>query len=312
MMIKVEELFGESIKSKSHSLKKMDSSPVIGIYYGITEDGHYRIAFMSKKKALKMQGTQLLDVLQLQESEDVFWTYITLLERDASKIFFAFCDSLINSVSKCSNERIALLTLADRYVTWKDLFKNKRDKLSREQIQGLFGELYFLHVVLKEKVGVEKAIYSWSGPEATSKDFSLKKIWYEIKTVGALSEKVKISSLSQLSDELPGQLVIFRVEKMSDEFENGLSSVSELFDKVRADIGENPELERIFMLKLGVFEVALSDECFRKKFSVKDVSYYNVDDSFPRLTEKDINKPEINDVKYSLNISMLEKYKIGG
>ena len=59
-------------------------------------------------------------------------------------------------------------------------------------IQGLFGEMYFLKNYMIPKFGINSAIFSWSGPEQTSKDFSLENNWFEIKTISAKSSLVKI------------------------------------------------------------------------------------------------------------------------
>ena len=44
------------------------------------------------------------------------------------------------------------------------------------------------------------------------------------------------------------------------------------------------------------------------KFDVKSMTAYKVSGDFPRLTEKDITRPEICDVSYSLIINSLKDY----
>ena len=44
------------------------------------------------------------------------------------------------------------------------------------------------------------------------------------------------------------------------------------------------------------------------KFDVKSMNAYKVSGDFPRLTEKDIARPEICDVSYSLIINSLKDY----
>ena len=303
-------LFEESKIKQSTNLWKLDVELPLSVYYGMTENGHCRIAFMSNVKQPKMVGTKLIEIYQVTEGTDVYWTYIDLVDSEASQVFCIFCSALVECVSKCDNTKIALMTLQREYQTWKLLFRSERKQLTREQIQGLFGELYFLHVYLKDMIGIEKAVSSWSGPEATSKDFSFDKTWVEVKTVGALAESVKISSLAQLSAKEEGKLVLIRVEKMADEFSNGLSSVSELFSEILKDINGDEVLEKEFLMKMGIFNLDISDSCFKMKFSFKAINYYKVDDVFPRLTEEDITRPEITGVRYLLNIAMLDKYKV--
>ena len=116
-----------------------------------------------------------------------------------------------------------------------------------------------------------------------------------------------ISSLAQLSSEHDGHLLIIKAEAMSDQFSNGESSIGELFDYIFARINDETA-EGIFLSKLSAFGFDSSDESFMSKFDVKSMSAYKVSMGFPRLTERDIARPEICDVSYSLIINSLNDY----
>lgn len=307
-MINIGDLFKAVDSQVFGQQKKISVDSPLGVYYGISQDGYLRLSFLSKNPSPRLDSTRLLRVTQGSESSSVYWTCFDLLQHDARNVFFAFCANLIESVSAANSEHVALSYLKDRYITWKTMFKKELgNTISYEKLQGLFGEMYFLKNYMIPSVGIEAAIMGWSGPDSKSKDFAVETEWFEIKTVGANSATVHISSLAQLSSEHLGHLVILRVEGMSDEFDNGQSCVGDLFLFI-LDLIQDELLEGIFLSKLSAYGYDISDESFNSKFDVKSVMLYKVDDKFPRLTENSITREEICDVNYSLNINSLIKY----
>lgn len=308
MTINIEEIYNSLTDELSGNQKRLSVNSVLSVYYGISHDGYLRLSFMSVAAAPKIESTKLLRVTQGAESPTVYWTCFDLLQHDAKKVFFAFCENLIETVSDEFDEKKALIALKKRYTTWKALFRKERDnKISKEVLQGLFGELYFLKKYMINKYDSDIAVQAWSGPDAKSKDFAVGNEWYEIKTVGANTTTVKISSLTQLSSNYPGHLVIVKVEAMSEQFDNGESCVEDLFKYILSQINDET-VEGIFLSKLSSYGIDLSDECFVAKFDVKSMNLYGVDESFPRLTEKEVTRTEICDVTYSLIINSLKPY----
>ena len=308
-MIDFENIYQTIASDLYGNLKKLSIHSSIGIYYGMSKEGFLRIGFMSKSKAPKLESTKTLKVTQGAESENTYWTYFDLVQSDAQKVFFAFCANLVEAIENIDEEQTAMKALKKRYIMWKSMFKRDIDsKISREALQGLFGELYFLNKHMIEEYGVDSSIYAWAGPDSKSKDFSVSDTWYEIKTVGANTQNVHISSLAQLSSNNDGHLVIIRVESMSKEYEDGESSVGDLFKCILSKI-DNEIVESEFLSKLSAYGFDSLDESFMATFSVKSLDLYMVDEKFPRITEKDIQRAEICDVGYSIIINALNDYK---
>ena len=308
-MIDFESMYGSLTNELSGNQKKLNIRSVIGVYYGLSKDGNYRIAFLSSSVAPKIESTKMLRVTQGEEAANTYWTCFDLLQHDAKKVFFTFCANLIDAVTDIYDEQKALYTLKKRYITWKTMFRrDSANKLSREVLQGLFGELYFMKKYMLGRFGAAVAVQAWSGPDFKSKDYSVDTEWFEVKTVGANTTTVHISSLAQLSSNHDGHLIVVKAEAMSDQFSNGESSIEELFKYIFAQINDETA-EGIFLSKLSAFGFDSSDESFMSKFDVKSMTSYKVSGDFPRLTEKDINRPEICDVSYSLIINSLKDYK---
>lgn len=287
--------------------KKIFVKSCINVYLGISSDGFIRISFMSSIPAPKLESTKLLRITQGKEQDNIYWTSFDLLQEDSKTVFFTFCQDLIRSISNIYEEQKALNAIKNRYITWKSLFvKVNTTSIPREIVQGLYGELYFLKNYMLEKYDANTSISSWSGPDLTNKDFSLKDNWFEVKTIGTNSQFIHISSLTQLSSPIDGRLVVIKLEEMSEEFKNDNSSISAILNYIVSNINDE-HLEELFLNKIANF--CLQDECINKNFDVKSVNLYIVNNNFPRLTEKNILFPEIGEIKYTLIANSLEKYK---
>lgn len=313
LMVDFEQIYTQLASDLSATQKKLDVESPLNVYYGISEEGYYRLSFMSKSKCVPIDSTKTLRVLQGYEKDEVYWTCFDLLNMEAKKVFYTFCQNLVEAVIGQTNEKDALMALKKRYNTWKTLFKKDfSENIPLEKLQGLYGELFFLKNHMISKYGIESSIKSWGGPEFLSKDFSIGTDWYEIKTIGANSQNIKISSLAQLSSSYPGRLVAIKVESMADEFNNGESSIGDLLSSILEQVN-SAESEKILLDKIAQFcnenGIELNDVCMAKKFDVKSIKYYIVNGDFPRITEQTVPYSEITAVEYVLSIAAIEKYE---
>lgn len=307
MMTRLEQLYQTLVESSKGNQKKIPITSCLGVYLGISTEGYIRLSFMSSIPAPKLDSTKLLRITQGQEEQDVYWTSFDLIQEDAKVVFFTFCEDMIRSITDIKEEMIALTSIKKRYVTWKSMFvKANNIQLSREILQGLYGELYFLKNYMLKKYDVKTAICSWSGPNSTSKDFSLSDNWFEIKTIGNNVQNIHISSLTQLSSSIDGRLVVIKTEEMSDKFNNDDSNISVLLKQIIEQLNDE-KYEELFLSKISNF--CLQDDYISRNYDVKSMNIYLVNNKFPRLTEKDISYPEISEVKYTLLVNSLEQYK---
>ena len=307
-MINFAELFNFAEQPNSNQ-RKIPIASALEVFYGLSPDGFLRLSFMSKSKAPKLESTKVLRVSQGEESSNVYWTCFDLLQNDANSVYYTFCDSLVSAITDITVEVTALNVLKKRFITWKAMFKQVQSQdASREVIQGLFGELYFLKKYMLESYSVNEAIGAWAGADSKSKDYSIKNDWFEIKTVGANVNQVHISSLSQLSSSVPGHLVVIRVESMSEEFVADDSSINMLLHDILLRIKDELTEEQ-FLNKIKSVVGNITDKVLNEKFSVKSINFYLVDSNFPRLQESNIPFSEIENIEYYLNIKMLDKYR---
>lgn len=306
-MIDFAELF-HLVSQNCNNQKKIQVKSALGVFYGLSADGYMRLSFLSKSNAPKLASTKFLRVSQGEESKSVFWTCFDLLQNDAKSVYFTFCEDMVSAVTNILNEEDALNALKKRFITWKTMFKQIQvADVSSEVIQGLFGELYFLKNYMLENYSPNESVGAWSGADAKSKDYIVNNEWFEVKTIGSNTNKVQISSLSQLSSPVVGHLVVIKVEAMSDEFIGQDCSISMLMSSILANIRDEIT-EELFLKKIKAVVGNITDKVLNAKYVVKSTNLYLVDDNFPRLQETNIPYREIEDVKYTLNISSLEKY----
>lgn len=304
-----EDSFNELDKEIKNIQKKIAIDSVVKVFYGISSKGYERLSFLTTIEPPKIDSTKMIQVVQGQEGENVYWTCFDLLDQEYRKLFYIFCDDLLNTIIECNSEFEAMLMIKNRFYNWKLMFKKLVDHMPDEKEMGLYGELYFLKNYMIDKYGVDKSVESWGGPDSYSKDFSIDKTWYELKTTGSNSNKVRISSLSQLSSDLDGYLCIIKLEKMTSAYNAPDSNVLDLFKEILSLIKSN-DIQEQFVRKVVDYGFNPVEESKMNSYSLKDFSIYLVNDNFPRILEKDIKYQEIGNVAYELILKAIEKYKV--
>lgn len=306
-MTDIERMFCQIPVGMALAKLKVDDCPV-SVYYGRSESGNLRFAFMTEKPPIVIDSTGNIRVSQWAEGPNIYWTCFELLADHAKQVFFVLCNNLVRSAVGCQSEDIAMAAIKNRFATWKKLFHNPSAEMTEELYKGLFGELFFLKNHLMSYHDCTVAVNAWSGPDRTAKDFCVGNIWFEIKTASTNAEAVKISSLTQLESDDAGHLVIVKTEKMSDEFDNGECSVEQLLTSVLNTINDE-SLKDELVKKVALYGYNLdTDPSQFHKYKVTRMNFYRVDDNFPRITSAKVPYSEIIRVAYELSISSIERY----
>lgn len=309
MKVNFEKKYNELEKNIFDNQKKVDIDSKIKIFYGMSNDGYIRLSFLSSIVPPQIDSTKSLRVIQGKEGENVYWTCLDLINNEFKKIFFYFCEDIVSAILNSKDEIDELNIIRDRFYIWKIMFKKAKNSLSLEKEQGLFGELYFLYSYMIPKYGIDISINSWAGPLGYNKDFSMETDWIEVKTPSVNADCIKISSLSQLSSDVPGRLAIIKVEKMSNEFDGDNSSVLDLVESISNKIS-SLELKQKFLSKVAEYGFSEENNFVNYRFDVQNVSLYKVEKDFPRLNESDIKYQEINNIQYEIFINTLLKFKV--
>lgn len=308
-MINIRKLFAEMPSNILDNQRRVDVEAKIKIYYGYSKEGLLRISFLSSCRPFIIDSTKLIRVLQVNESENVFWTCFDLLDISAESVYYSLIEDLIFSIRDCIDEIGCLKKIKNRFAIWKKLLGRKNtNEMPEEKVKGLLGELYFLYKYMIPQFGVNDAIVAWGGPDDNSKDFTINDKWYEIKTVSLNVNEVKISSVVQLDSDVDGKLAIIRIENMSGAYSDGLSCLEEIVSSI-LDKTNDFSIKEIFLSKLEKLKYSPIDNAVKMKFKIHSMDLYLVNRDFPRICSANIPFSEICRLTYSIYIKAIERFK---
>lgn len=228
---------------------------------------------------------------------------LTNREQRVNDIFASICANIIGSILEVESEREGVRLVIAQLRKWKDLFSiRKNQKLSTQEQQGLYGELYFLRKLLYS-IDKTKATSTWFGPEMAPKDFQSDMWAVEVKTTSATSQSgISINGELQLDESSIEHLFLYNlvVEVSQQEGETLpriIAAIRELFegDNKVAEFFENK------LLLSGYFD--LDAEFYKERhYHIRKEQYFQVKDEFPRIKKDELRKG-VSDVKYSISLN---------
>ena len=300
-MIDFREVYKELSDQRSGNQKKISVDSCIEVFFGYSFEGKLRLSFMSKTTHPTIESTTILRVVQGREDKNIYWTSFDLLDEDMKEAYFSFCENLIDSIIGVRVESEALNLLKRRFISWKKLFqKVAGNDISREKAMGVFGELMVLKDIIAPLYGIDTAIQSWGGPDMLSKDFTLNRTWYEVKTISSTADSIHISSLSQLSSNNVGHLVVVRVEMVSPEVNVKCSAIIDIIKEILLKISDE-SVEDLFIKKIQGIGIDIYGKEIKYRFDIKAIKSYSVTEGFPRITLDNVPYSEITDVNYKIS-----------
>jgi len=160
--------------------------------------------------------------------------------------------------------------------------------LRKEELLGLFGEVWFLSRWLLPSVGLERANTMWRGPAGARNDFEAPGLAIEVKTSGKLDGSHQIHGLEQLLEPVGGVLLLFSLAVREEA--SGVESLPRLVTDVRAALAADQSQLVLFesMLLAAGYEDAHAPEYEKVRLRVRGQGLYRVADAFPRLVPASI------------------------
>jgi hypothetical protein len=228
-----------------------------------------------------------------------------LVRNDNEDVFLRFCWDIIESSRNNNGDKIEFIL--QRYKKWLKLMEyNRQDIMSGSMQKGLLGELLFLKELIST-MGDTKAVNSWSGPDDADQDFIYDNTWTEIKAVSADAERVEISSIEQLDNNIGGTLRVYYLETTTPDNALGFT-LAKIVSDVKTLISGNPEAKELFEHK--IFMYGYEDKpCYDfQKYRLCKVDEYDIRNNFPRITKDSIN-PAIVRAQYSISFAAIEDFK---
>jgi hypothetical protein len=245
--------------------------------------------------------------IDLREGESNRQRLLLTLDRHVDRdLFEGFCRSLAFALEQASDSASALSVAMTHIKRWKAFLSGGSQRLSPEEIRGLFAELAFL-LELADKGFTEKAaVEAWLGSERSQHDFELSNTSVEIKSLtGDERNSVRISSEDQL-ESLKERLFLrtYRLSAVS-----GGPSVRTLNQIVHeAENRFSPDAIGALDRKLAARGYAPLPDYDEHSFAISEVRTYRVTEAFPRLVRSQL-ATGITAVSYDIQLEHIDTFQ---
>lgn len=273
----------------------------------------FGIAF-SFHQGIKLDTSSIQDLSELEVSlfNDTSFPESKLLliqlnnrEVRVNDIFATICANVINSIIEVASEKEGIHIVITQMRKWKELFSKRNvQKLSAQEQQGLFGELFFLRKLLLSSIDKVTTTGFWLGPEKAPKDFQSDMWAVEVKTTAANSHSgISINGELQLDESELEQLFLFNL--VVEILQQDGQTLPELIAVIRHLIDGDNRAASIFERKLmlsGYFD--LDEEFYKERhYHIRKEQYFLVKDEFPRIKRDDL-KMGVSEVKYCISLDL--------
>ena len=186
---------------------------------------------------------------------------------------------------------------------WKELFSRRKDqKLSAQEQQGLFGELFFLGKLLLTSIDKVTTNGFWVGPDQAPKDFQSDMWAVEVKTTSAnIHSGISINGELQLDETEVEHLFLFNL--VVEVLQQDGQTLPELIAAIRQLLKGDSRATSVFESKL----ILVGDFDFDKEFyndrhyHIRKEQYFQIKDEFPRIKKDDL-KIGVSEVKYRISL----------
>ncbi len=234
---------------------------------------------------------------------------LVLMRTEQESVFETLCADIITYSQIAENEASALLFTAKRYKQWNKLLEYQRKSLMDESSRkGLLGELIYLCDIISGGYPVMPAIQGWVGPEGADQDFIYSDGWHEIKALGISAAFVNISSLEQLNNHDPGELVVMHLDKCAPE-RSGAVSLGEQVDFALSQAADDPDALSLLENKLAKYGYIDLPEYREQKYIFSGKVCFRVDADFPRLIADTVPSQVIS-AQYTISLVGIEAWRL--
>jgi hypothetical protein len=182
-----------------------------------------------------------------------------------------------------------------------------RTMLSREEILGLFAELWFFLVWLLPSAGASETVQRWRGPMGSRHDYEWTGKSVEVKATTSTRGRIhRINGLDQLSPPEQGELYFFSLHLREEAGAlNTLPSlITSILSQLNSDVDALSRFETV-LAQTG-YSPAHDEEYSKLHLRIVTEGLYAVRDDFPRLSAQQFRAgvpAGIERVEYEINLN---------
>jgi hypothetical protein len=227
-------------------------------------------------------------------------------EADADKeLYFFVAKDLFETIAFAGpySASQAYGLLIERIKSWQEFMRTGRRGLSHEEEVGLFGELFFVKILMCTEIENQSVVNSWLGPLKSNHDFDCGSVSVEIKTTSADEGfTAKIRSLEQLDGSKCELLFLVAINLKAQS--NG-ETLPELVDSIETILNESPKaLLKFNNLLMRAKYIRPDSGKYINKYVTDSVRYYSVRKGFPRIS-RDMLCEQVISCSYELDINSI-------
>jgi hypothetical protein len=306
----------ESASGKNVVKKRVDSISGLNCFIGLigaTGAKMFQLELEStapvhKNFLRKFRGVEI-QAIPFSETKSEYT--IILLEKELTDIFTMFIEDIIEKLNTVSESQQALTLINQRVNYWKKLFSRANGELlSAEKQRGLFGELFFLRILLQNTSDHKEVLRSWRGAESANQDFTRNRNAVEIKTSKANSPSVHISNEQQLDFAAWDHLflgLISVTETTGDQ-----NSLAGIIEEIQGLVNHDTELILDFETRLE--RVGISTDMIENydeiSYSVNSRRFFRIQEGFPVILKGTLQNEAIYNVKYQIDIASCNSFEV--
>jgi len=288
---------------------RIDSEHPLDWHIGFDEQGKRSLLLRTSFEPRDIPSSKSISVNKAKRVDNNWAVTFKLIQDEHEEVFIRLCFDLIESSRLQQNTLGGLKHVLNRYVQWVKLMElQKLSLLSEAEMKGLIGEILFLQRLIMNGMPQISAVSSWIGPENADKDFMDADGWHEIKTIGIGAQIVSITSIEQLDAELPGELVLYFIDKVAPNAVDAFTLNSKV-SEMREILSDDLSALELFNQKLLIYGYIDLPDYDKYWYRISEVRKYRIDENFPRLTRSNI-KSQIVAASYQINLQAIENWRI--
>lgn len=281
------------------------------LYLGVDEDGRHSLILSLPND----HGVEFNSLVKEKISVELFpesnYLVMTLIDYEYNNLFDDLIISIFNAIKEIEEvgeySKIFILT----FYQWILFFMpGNNERLSKELIKGLWGELIVLKTLIEDEsyLNIDKVLAGWTGPYDKGHDFVYDDYNIEVKTKDVKKICVRISSEHQLEVEV-GKGLNLSVVSVSDDLVNGCSLKEILLD-IKMLVFEH--LGDFSIVLKALLQKGITSENIKEydnyRFELHTIHNYDcLINDFPRMTSTKL-PASVSNLSYEINLTYLTDY----
>lgn len=265
---------------------------------GVDDDGslHLMIAISEEPNKIPVELEAI--VVRIIETDQIYLDVYA--KGHYEMIFTPLANQIFAGVSIQGRKPIDVVV--ETIEEFREALKPLKPDLTLSEQIGLFGEIWVLRYVLIPNIGT-RACSLWSGPDSERHDFIGKGAHIEVKTTTRSEDKHEISRMDQLRAPSGKKLLFASVQL--EKSEGGEKTLAMLIDEVIGVLGTDGKAIDAFESRLAKmrWHDGLRQSSELKKFNLRDAQFFEVEGTFPRLSDDYVPPRGITAIRYTIDIS---------